>query len=84
MFIYHIRPFRLPILSDEQVCCFTNNPDNMNPIGDIGVGVLLSSHIGSILGFHWQYWYWQYLGDTLGQYWLAIRTCDIGFIIGTQ
>ena len=32
------------------------------PIGDMGVGVLLSSHIGSILGFHWQYWHWLHIG----------------------
>ena len=42
----------------------STDPDNINilvqrwfPIGDIGVGVLLSSHIGLILDFHRQYFF---------------------------
>ena len=35
------------------------------PNGDIGVGVLLSSHIGSIFGLHWQYWHWLHIGTQL-------------------
>ena len=63
-------------------------PDNMNilaqrwfPIGDIGVGVLFSSHIGSILGFSLVILALTIsCREILFQYWLAIGTCDIGFI----
>ena len=52
------------------------------PIGNIGVGVLLSSHIGSIyIGFPLAILVFTIsCREILGQNWLAVAICDIGFM----
>ena len=85
-FVFKTKIYRFKFQKEFETWLLGIYPDNMNilaqrwlPIGDIGVGVLLSHWLN--IGFPLALLALEITCQKiLFQYWLAIGTCDIGFI----